>query len=190
MPWKECSAMSLREEFVALAMNKEGSMSVLCRRFGISRKTGYKWLGRFKTRFDRGADRQSRRPHKSPGKTDAAIEARVVQLRQQHRAWGGRKIKRRLADLGQAGVGSAGTVTKILRRHGLIEPSASRQHRPFVRFEHAAPNDLWQMDFKGHFPLDRRRAVSSADGAGRSLPILAGAARLRRRADRKRCRAT
>jgi len=48
MSWKACSAMSEREEFVALGLNKEGSMSVLCRRFGISRKTGYKWIARFK----------------------------------------------------------------------------------------------------------------------------------------------
>ena len=162
MPWKACSAMSLREEFVALASNQQGSMSLLCKRFGISRKTGYKWLGRFKQGSTAALIDRPRRPHNSPRKTKAAIEADVVGLRRTHRAWGGRKIKRRLADLGKAGVGSAGTITNILRRHGLIEPAVSRQHRPFVRFEHAAPNDLWQMDYKGHFALN---------GGGRCHPL-------------------
>src|SRR5882762_10441151 len=103
MPWKECSSMSLREEFVALSLSENCSMSVLCRRFGISRQTGYKWIRRFKRgRFKQGstaalADR-SRRPHSNPHQADKTLEAKVVKLRQEHRAWGGRKIKRRLED--------------------------------------------------------------------------------------------
>jgi transposase InsO family protein len=158
MPWKECSSMSAREEFIALSLNQHGSMALLCRRFGISRKTGYKWLGRFKRDPAAGAaalvDR-SRRPHRSPRRTSAELERKVIELRQQHRAWGGRKIRRRLADLGEREVCSAGTVTAILRRHDLIDPVASEQRRQPARFENPAPNDLWQMDFKGHFPLAR-----------------------------------
>jgi transposase InsO family protein len=153
MPWKECSSMSLREEFVALSLNKEGSMSVLCRRFGISRKTGYKWLARFKQGSTLALTDRSRRPHGSPSRCDEELERKVVELRRQHQAWGGRKIKRRLENLGETKLCSAGTITAILRRHHLIDPVASRQRRAFERFEYPVPNDLWQMDFKGHFAL-------------------------------------
>jgi transposase InsO family protein len=79
------------------------------------------------------------------------MEACVVERRQAHPAWGGRKIRRRLQDLGQARVPAASTITAILHRHGLVSPEASAQHQAFKRFEQAYPNALWQMDFKGHF---------------------------------------
>jgi transposase InsO family protein len=153
MPWKECSSMSLREEFVSLALNPDAKMALLCRRFKISRKTGYKWLLRWKQESSAGLVDRSRRPHSSPRRVAGTIEQKVVQLRHQHRAWGGRKIRRRLMDLGEEAMCSESTVTSILRRHNLIEPQASRQHRSYTRFEHAEPNDLWQMDFKGHFAM-------------------------------------
>src|SRR4051794_8522496 len=95
MPWQEITPMSQRREFVQLAQQHAVSVVELCRRFGISRKTGYKWL-------DRAEDLRegSRRPHHSPDRTDACVEAQVVGLRHKHPAWGGRKISRRLRDLG------------------------------------------------------------------------------------------
>ena len=153
MPWKECSHMSAREEFVFLSLNGQGSMSVLCRRFGISRKTGYKWVRRFKEGGTPSLINRSRRPKNSPRRSCAAIEQKVVALRQKHRAWGGRKIKRRLEDLGQTSVCSTSTVTAILHRHDLIEKAATQRRQTPKRFEYPAANDLWQMDFKGHFPL-------------------------------------
>ncbi len=154
MPWKECSTMSAREEFVALAVGGQGPMAVLCRRFGIPRKTGHKWVARFRAGSTAALADRSRRPHASPTRTGPVVEAAVVGLRRAHPAWGGRKIKRRLADLGEAGGAcAAATVTEVLRRHGLIEPDAARRHRPFARFEHPEPNDSWQVDFKGHVPL-------------------------------------
>jgi transposase InsO family protein len=83
------------------------------------------------------------------------VEAQVVELRQKHRAWGGRKIQRRLRDMGQTAVPSASAITGILWRHDLIDTARSEALQKPQRFEHAAPNDLWQMDFKGHFPLLR-----------------------------------
>jgi transposase InsO family protein len=74
----------------------------------------------------------------------------VLALRREHPAWGGRKIARRLGDLGQAQLAPS-TVTHILHRHGLIAPEASRASQPWQRFEHDVPNSLWQIDFKGHF---------------------------------------
>ena len=81
------------------------------------------------------------------------MEARVVALRDRHPTWGGQKLRTRLRDQGVAGVPAASTVTAILGRHGRLDPAESAKHTPWRRFEHPAPNDLWQLDFKGHFPL-------------------------------------
>jgi transposase InsO family protein len=132
-------------------------VSELCRRFGISRKTGYKWLGRSASEGPAGLGERSRRPGRSPARTEATLEARVVELRSAHPAWGGRKLHRRLLDLGHEQVPAASTITAILRRHGRLEAAESAKHTAFTRFEHAAPNDLWQMDFKGHVALAQGR---------------------------------
>ena len=153
MVWTEKSTVSLRQEFVWLASQEGANKRELCRRFGISPKTAYKWLARASTSEPAPqalADR-SRRPHHSPARSCDAIEQAVVVLRHEHPAWGGRKIARRLADLGQAEIAPS-TVTHILHRHGLITSEASDAARPWQRFEHDAPNSLWQIDFKGHFP--------------------------------------
>jgi len=153
MPWKECSLMSAREEFVLLSQVEGANVALLCRRFGIARKTGYKWIGRFQSEGTAGLAERSRRPRRSPRRTAEGLESQVVKLRRAHRAWGGRKIRRRLEDLGMTGLPSASTITGILWRHELIDTGQSEARRTPQRFEHAAPNDLWQMDFKGHFPL-------------------------------------
>lgn len=153
MPWKECDTMSLREEFVSLAMSEGTNISFLCRRFGISRTTGYKWVDRYRAQGGEGLRDFSCRPRHSPTRTEAWLEETVLKLRDRHPSWGGRKLRRRLQDLGTAPVPAASTITEILRRHGRIDASASEKAKPFVRFEHASPNDLWQMDFKGHFGL-------------------------------------
>jgi transposase InsO family protein len=157
MAWKEMSVVEQRLEFVVLASTGKASMAELCRRFGISRKTGYKWLGR----YDPGDGQASladapRRPHTSPLRSPERLEEQVLRVRQAHPAWGGRKIAYVLRR--DQGVPVApSTVTSILRRHGLIEAAASAAATPWQRFEHAAPNSLWQMDFKGHFALHRGR---------------------------------
>jgi len=157
MPWMELSTMSLRDEFVALASRDDANVRQLCRRFGISPTTGYKWIRRFRQAGPAGLADRSRRPSRSPARTAGDVEAAVVALRQKHRAWGGRKIRRRLLDQGHTDVPAAATITDIVRRHGLIDPAESAKHKPFVRFEQDQPNDLWQMDFMGHFPLGKGR---------------------------------
>jgi transposase InsO family protein len=158
MPWKEVSTMSLRLEFVTLAQEPAVNFRDLCRRFGVSPKTGYKWLRRFRHGGEAALADRSRRPRHAPGRTAAATEQAVLELRGQHPAWGGRKLRARLRALGQADVPAASTITAILRRHDRLAGGRAGQPRAFVRFEHAAPNDLWQMDFKGHFALgDGRR---------------------------------
>ena len=98
MAWQEVSMMESRSEFVRLAGEPGLSLSQLCLRFGISRKTGYKWLARAQS-GEPLSDR-SRRPHASPRRTPEEMEAAVLALRERHPSWGGRKLHRRLADLG------------------------------------------------------------------------------------------
>ncbi len=161
MPWKETTKMSLEREFVMLASREGANMSVLCRRFEISRKTGYKWLGRFREEGPGGLEERSRRPNSSPNKTPEHLAEVVCEVRREHPAWGGRKIRavlRREADEGlrtfdMEAVPAASTCQAIVKRNGLSRDEEAQRHTPFRRFEKEAPNELWQMDFKGHFPL-------------------------------------
>ncbi|SRR6266545_2171815 len=153
MPWQEASTVSLRREFVDLATKDGANVRELCRRSGISPPTGYKWLARYGVAGTAGLADRSRRPYHSPGRTPDELEAVVLEERERHPAWGGRKLRARLVARGYGGVPSASTITVILRRHGRMEPVAGAQHQPWQRFERHAPNELWQMDFKGHFPL-------------------------------------
>jgi len=152
MPWKEATAMSLRWEIVQRAVEEGANKSELSSKFEVSRKTVYKWLSRFREGGRAGLGDASRRPQASPTRTPAPMEDKVLALRDEH-GWGGRKISRRLRDLGVENVPPASTITEILRRHGRLDPAESDRHRPWQRFEAEGPNDLWQMDFKGHFPL-------------------------------------
>jgi transposase InsO family protein len=152
MSWNPRDTVNLRLEFVQLALHEGGNHRELCRRFGISPKTGYKWLKRYKQDGVAGLEDRSRRPLSSPTRTSPEVERRVIALRSEH-VWGGRKIERRLHDLGDPVVPTASTVTRILHRHSLITPQASELATHWQRFEHEQPNDLWQMDFKGWFEL-------------------------------------
>ena len=156
MPWQEVSTMSQRREFVMLAQAEETNLSMLCARYGISRKTGYKWLRRFALNGETGLQERSRCPAHRSNKTAGEAEQAVIELRRQHPAWGARKLQTRLKTLGRDDVPASSTIHGILQRHGLIEPSAAAQP-PWHRFEHAAPNHLWQMDFKGHVALQTAR---------------------------------
>jgi len=86
MPFEGRSAMSLKAEFVRLAMVEGVNMSELCARFGVCRGTGYKWLGRFRQHSDEGLAEHSRRPHSSPVQTDAQVEAAVLAVGSEHPA--------------------------------------------------------------------------------------------------------
>ena len=141
MPWSEVSVMDLRLEFVMLAEQPGANVSALCRRFGISRKTGYKWLSRARSGPMDLSD-LSRRPRSSPRRTPKGMEASVLAVRSDHPCWGGRKTPAGRSVPAPAAfhaLGQAGT------------PAA------FQRFERSRPNELWQMDFKGHFALAQGR---------------------------------
>jgi len=157
MPWSEVTIMGQREEFVGLARQPDSNIRLLCRRFHVSPTTGYELLRRYRDRGREGLLDESRRPHHSPDRSSPVIEEAVLGLRDQHPAWGARKLRRRLLDLGVTGLPSPSTVHQILLRHGRVDPKESGKHRAFQRFEHPAPNQLWQMDFKGHFATQKGR---------------------------------
>lgn len=148
MPWRECTWMSERRELVRFAEAGSANISELSRRYGVSRKTAYKWRARAKAGDEALRDR-SRRPRSSPRRTIPEMEALVCALRKAH-PWGGRKIRHRLLADGHENVPAASSISAILRRYGLMEPSL-RPQRDYLRFEEARPNCLWQMDFKGDF---------------------------------------
>jgi transposase InsO family protein len=162
LPWTEVSIVDQRAEFVALAQSGTIAIRSLCRRFGIAPATAYKWLRRAAEEGPDGLRNRSRRPHGSPRRTALTIEAALLRLRDEHPAWGGRKLAARLRDQGLEPVPSASTVTAILRRSGRLAPPEQTTH-PWRRFERAEPNQLWQMDFKGHVPMGQ--------GNGRLHPL-------------------
>ena len=159
MPFRGVSVMEQRAKFVAAAMIEGSNRRALCRSYGISPTTGYKWLERVSSGC--GLEERSRRPRSSPRATAPAIERMVVDLRREHPCWGGRKLHHVLRRRGVVALPHANTITGILHRHGLIWADRSAEHRAFQRFERAAPNELWQIDFKGHFPV----------GGGRCHPL-------------------
>ena len=148
MPWEYKTVRAQREEFV-LAAQQGGNFSALCREFGISRKTGYKWMRRAQNGED--FDDRSRKPKQVSARTPEAIESKLLAVRTEHPSWGARKIKIVLEKAGEQGIPSARTVNAVLHRHGCIDLEESRKRQAFQRFERAGCNELWQTDFKGEF---------------------------------------
>lgn len=151
MPWQPRDLMNTKREFVELALQPGANRRELCRRFSIGPKAAYALLNRFANEGDAAFVQRSRRPASTPTQTPKAIQDIVLELRRQHPAWGARKLCRRLQDLGHVDLPATSTITDILRRNGLIDGRASAASQPWKRFEHEAPNALWQLDFKGHF---------------------------------------
>jgi transposase InsO family protein len=154
MPWKAVTMSESRTAFVSLIHSAGCSFTEACRRFGISRKTGYKWLARHRAAPEEPLRDHSRRPHGSPFCTPPEIERQILAIRDRY-GWGGRKIQAFLRTQGLH-LPSARTVANVLRRCGRIRtaPSPSTASQ---RFERAVPNELWQVDFKGPVEVARRR---------------------------------
>jgi transposase InsO family protein len=150
MPWQECSVMNSRHEFLSLVTRSGSNFSQLCRRFGISRKTGYKWLQRSQQSGPLALGDRSRRPRHSPQRTAAQIEEQVLAIHDAY-TWGARKVAHCMGRDHHWPIAKS-TVHSILQRHGRVTQSElSGNH--YQRFEQERPNQLWQMDFKGHFAL-------------------------------------
>lgn len=158
MPFRQVSVMDERIRFVIEASRRDRSFSEVCRSFEISRPTGYLWLRRYE---ESGSVlsllEKSHRPRRMRCLTPQAVIDRIVVLRLTH-GWGGRKLQLLLANEGISV--SESTINRVLKRQGLVRQSkvAGTATR---RFEREHPNELWQMDFKGDYPL----------GAGRCYPL-------------------
>ena len=163
MPWKACDLVTLRLELLALAQQPGADRSALAKRYGISRKTLYKWLARFADCDPAALADRSRRPRNWPNQTGPLVEAHALAIRRSHPAWGPRKIHAvMLRQLPFDQVPSISSIGRILRRNDCIATQASEAGGRYRRFEHPHPNDLWQMDFKGDFALA---------GGGRCHPL-------------------
>lgn len=155
--------MKQRKDFYEAWMRGEDSVAELCRRFGISRKTGYKWLRRSSAgRDDDAFADRSRRPHTSPWATEAWLVDAIVAARKQRPTWGPKKLRAVLQRQNtRVELPAVSTFAAIFKRHGLIRPKRrrSRATTPYsAPLAHAnAPNALWCIDFKGHFAVGTRR---------------------------------
>ena len=151
MPWKEQTIEMERREFVERALSGMESKSSLCREYGISRPTGDKWIKRAlagETLRDR-----DKTPLHQPQRIDPEVEAKIVACRKEHSFLGARKIHKVLESQGEIDLPCHSTINAVLHRHGLITPEASQMATPYKRFEMPEPNDMWQADYKGHFPM-------------------------------------
>jgi putative transposase len=155
MPWLETAPVDERERFIAAHRHGLYPMTDLCARFGISRKTGYKWLARYDAEGRAGLRDRSRAPHTCPHRIDADVAALLVAARERHPSWGPAKLLHWLAprhpDMEWPAVSTAGD---LLVRRGLVKKRRRRRpsrHPGVVPPATDAPNDLWTADFKGHF---------------------------------------
>lgn len=154
MPWHVEDIMEKRIEFVARSLQPGVNFSAVCREFGISRTTGYLWKNRYR---EVGSftelHEKSRRPHHTPTRTAEEIEARVLH-EQGNWGLGAKKLQPELAKLGIRLPWI--TIHRILQRHQKTD-SSEKQPAAVHRFEREQPNQLWQMDFKGDYPIDTGR---------------------------------
>jgi transposase InsO family protein len=152
MPFPE--KVEAREELCRLALAPGANRRELCRRFKVRPRILYKWLERYRLEGVAGLSDRSRRPRHSPSRTDAEMEAAVLAVRQENPVWGGRKIWGSLRRRGLSPPAPS-TITGILHRNGM--PMVAPGKRSWRRFEHAEPNSLWQMDFKGDVAMAQGR---------------------------------
>ena len=157
MGWQEKDRMKLRKEFVWQAQKEGSNIAELCRRYSISRKTGYKWINRDKMGNENDLKDRSRKPVNSPNTLSEETIFKFIQAREKHPVWGARKLhallKRQFPD---ERFPAPSTIHKKLSQQGYIKPT-EKNISHLHRFEHEAPNRLWQMDFKGYFEYERGR---------------------------------
>jgi len=150
MPWRVTDLEEIRRQFCDGVLSSDQSLSQVCRLFGISRKTGYKWLRRYREEGSSGLADRRRKPGWSPLQASAALEGLVVTLKERYPYWGPRKLHRLLyKDHPDAERVGLSTIARILSRHHLVTPRQEPIVYPSVsRFQRAEPNELWQMDLK------------------------------------------
>ncbi|RUV82023.1 IS481 family transposase, partial [Mesorhizobium sp. M5C.F.Ca.IN.020.14.1.1] len=165
--------MDERLKFVARVLDGE-KIAVLCRDFGISRKTGYKILKRYNDSGLEGLTDRSRRPYRHANQLPFQIEKLIVRAKQDKPSWGAPKIRERLARLyPDVHTPAISTVHAVLDRHGLVKRRKRRNRAQGTALSHTCrPNDLWCADYKGEFMLADRRycyPLTISDFASRYL---------------------
>ena len=128
MPWKTESSMEQKQRFVALAQSGHFTISELCEEYGVSRKTGYKWIGRYQELGTKGLNERSRAPKNVPARTEDKIERLIVTERRRRPTWGPKKLGRILeVKYGVESPPANSTIGEILKRNGLVK---ARRRRP------------------------------------------------------------
>lgn len=155
MPWKARSMSDIRLVFVHQVESLHKPIAAACRQFGISRKTGYKWLRRFRLDPQKVLTDHSRRPQSSPRRTAVDLEAEILAVRKQF-GWGARKIRAYLVQQKGLALPSVRTVANVLTRLGCISAPTAPQPST-LSFERSQPNELWQCDFKGPLEIARQK---------------------------------
>jgi transposase InsO family protein len=179
MPWARTDRMSERVKFVAAYLEREASFSDLCLDFGISRKTGYKWVRRYEAEGPSALLDRSRAPHSHPNAVSSDIVQAILAIRRRHPRWGPRKVKVVLRrQRPRATLPAASTIGDILKRSGLVRPRRRvRRSSPYgdrLR-QYDAPNAVWCADFKGCFSIGGQRGgerchpLTISDGFSRFL---------------------
>jgi putative transposase len=157
MPFKETRVMDERHRFIAELQLSQRSFSEICRRFGISRKTGYKWLDRFQQDGHSGLQDRGRSPQSCPWATAPAVREAILEVRRDYPDYGAKKIRWFLEDhRPELALPSRTTIHNIIDREGLVQPRRPRVRRwhpgrPWTLAEE--PNAIWTIDFKGQFRL-------------------------------------
>ena len=176
MPWSETCAMDERMRFVIAASEDDAVMSAVCAEFGISRPTGYKWLGRYGAEGLEGLKERSRAPLSHGRARDEAVVEAVLALRERQPTWGPKKLRKKLGErLPDIAPPAGSTIGDWLRKEGLTERRRPRRRCPPSSSPLAAadaPNAVWCADFKGWFTTgDRQRCdpLTISDAMSRYL---------------------
>ncbi len=155
MPWKTSTPMTERQRFIDDWLHGHHTMTELCERHGISRKTGYKWCERVIADGTEGLHDRSRAPHSCPHRVERAVADLLCAERRKHPTWGPRKLLHRLRPRHpDIEFPAASTIGELFTREGLIKKRVRRTrhlHPGVVRAAAEHPNDLWTADYKGHF---------------------------------------
>lgn len=176
MPWDEATRMSQRLRFICDLESYQYTMTELCERYGVSRKTGYKWAQRYGQEGPSGLEDRSRAPQRRPQQTSFEVGTALLELRRRYPRWGPRKLRAWLErHHPEVSLPAASTIGDLLKRHGLVEPRRCRR-RPLPprapRVESLSANEVWSSDFKGQFRLGNGRwcyPLTVSDGYSRYL---------------------
>ena len=176
MPWRETAPMDQRTQFIADHLRETQTITELCDRYGVSRKTGYKWIDRYLRLGPAGLEEHPRRPHRAPNQTADEIVAAILEARHRHSAWGGKKLRALLqCRHPRWTLPGRSTVCDILRRHGLVPTRRARRrlgHPGKPTTIMGAPNAVWCADYKGQFKTGDGRycyPLTVTDGFSRYL---------------------